>query len=311
VVFDAPPFSTLETPTSLETSRYTFPFYPTAERLFSSFKSLTQFPSILVLPRGANMASTAYKAFMSAAQALPGFNTSHKPYTQISYADLSAQGMPLTPQQSCEPSYQQPYPPNVSPKHEILFQRFRKIRRWTKIAVVTSHVFSGLFSVFMEAVMFYVTYKFYKTKDYPTPDRPWGPWPKNAKLWPTYMLAAASVVTTLLSIGMLIALCCRAKRKAAFFSILYMLVHVVCWAIVAVLYRVGKTSDDLWGWSCTDQAKEVQKILGSSVLNFENLCKFQVSLPLTPRRPTCILPNSDNVGSADIIMGSLARRSRY
>jgi small-conductance mechanosensitive channel len=222
------------------------------------------------------MASTAYKAFMSAAQALPGFNTSNKPYAQVSYADLSAQGMPLTQQQSYQPCQ-----PNVTPRHEILFQRFRRIRRWTKIAVVFSHVFSGLFSVFMEAVMFYVTYTFYKTKDYPMPDRPWGPWPKSTKLWPTYMLAAASVVTTLLSLGMLIALCCRAKRKAAFFSILYMLVHVICWAIVAVLYRVGKTGDDLWGWSCNDKAKEIQKTLGSSVLNFQSLCKFQVSLPLT------------------------------
>jgi hypothetical protein len=80
-------------------------------------------PIYIVLSRGANMASTAYKAFMSAAQALPGFNTSNKPYAEVSYADLSAQGMPLNQQ-----SYQ-PCTPNVSPKHEILFQRFRKVQR--------------------------------------------------------------------------------------------------------------------------------------------------------------------------------------
>ena len=222
------------------------------------------------------MAQNAFQTFLGAAQSLPGFGK-NKPYAQI---HTTEQSTPL-----CNPPYYGGGPPPAmhhgaskpSPKHEVLTSRFHSIRRYTKIAVVCSNVFSGIFSSIMESCMIFVTYKFYKTKDLDTPDRPWGPWPKETKLWPTYMLAASSGVTTILALCLLIALCCQAKRKAAFFSILYSVIHVVFWVGISVTYRIAKKKDDLWGWSCSDQAKEIQKQLGSGLLDFERLCTIQVS----------------------------------
>ena len=221
------------------------------------------------------MAQRVFQNFLGVAQSLPGFSN-HKPYAQIHSTE---QGTPL-----CNPApYGTGSPPNyhldpkMSPKHEVLTSRFHTIRRYIKIAVICSNIFSGILSLIMEIGMIFVTWKFYKTKDHPTPGRAWGPWPKETRLWPTYMLAAASGLTALLSLCLLIAQCCRAKRKAAFFSVLYSLVHIGFWIGISATYRIAKKKDDLWGWSCSEQAKEIQKQLGSKVLNFESLCNIQVS----------------------------------
>ncbi|KIX06281.1 uncharacterized protein Z518_04256 [Rhinocladiella mackenziei CBS 650.93] len=219
------------------------------------------------------MAPNPFKFFLS--QSITGFGN-NKSHAQAGYSDLGVPLCPPTPYFGPSPTAQQ-CDPKASPKHEVLLERFGKIRRWTKIASALSHFISGLLSIFMESAMFYVTYRFYKTKDITTEDRPWGPWPQETKLWPTFMLAAASVVTSLLALAFLIALCCRSKRKAAAFSLLYVLVHIVGWVVISALYRIGKSDNDLWGWSCTDQAKEIQNQLGSDVLNFESLCKLQGS----------------------------------
>lgn len=220
------------------------------------------------------MAQNVFQTFLGVAQSIPGFSN-RKPYAQI---HTTEQGTPLchpTPYGSGPPNYH--VDPKMSPKHEVLRSRSHSVRRYIKITVICSHIFSGVLSLIMEIGMIFVAWKFYKTKDHPTPDRPWGPWPKEVKVWPTYMLAAASGMTALLSLCLLIALCCRAKRKAAFFSILYALVHIVFWVGTSATYRIAKKKDDLWGWSCSDQAKEIQKQLGSKVLNFDSLCTIQVS----------------------------------
>lgn len=217
------------------------------------------------------MPSNIFQSVLGAAQAIPGFGN-NKPHAQVHYSE---QGMPL-----CNPPPQyghlQQCDPHITPKHQVLLERFRKLRRWTKIAVALSSTISALLSVFMESIMIYATYKFYKTKDLYVEGRPWGPWARNTELWPSYMLAGASLVTLLLAFALLIALCCRAKRKATFFSLLGALAHIIFWIVISVLYRVGKTEKDLWGWSCTDKAKAIQDQLGSDVLDFESLCTLQV-----------------------------------
>lgn len=185
------------------------------------------------------MAPNALQTIFGAAQSLPGFGKA-KPYVQITTTEH--QGTPL---------YNAPYygggPPgtyysasNPSPKQEVLNSRFKKVRRYAKIAIVCSHFFSGIFSAILEVCMVLVTYKYYKTKDLATPGSTWGPWAKDTKLWPTYMLAASSGVTALLALYVLIALCCRAKRKAAFFSVIYSVVHVACWIGISAIYRIAK-----------------------------------------------------------------------
>lgn len=231
------------------------------------------------------MASNPFKIFLDAAQAIPGFS-SNKPYAQASYTEL---GTPLyQPTAYCgPPPPMQQCDPQTNPKNTAMISRFSKVRRWTKIARMCSYSFSALFSIFMESIMFYVTYKHYKTKDLTTYGRPEGPWAANTKVWPTYMLAAASIVTSLFSLVSLIALCCRAKRVGKVFGLIYTIAHISSWVAVSATYRIAKTGDDLWGWSCSDVAKEIQQQLGSDVLNFESLCTLQASFS-----PLMLLCNS-------------------
>lgn len=128
--------------------------------------------------------------------------------------------------------------------------------------------------------MIYVLIKYYQTKN----DKGAGrntPWSANTVVWPTYMLAAASGVTLVTTIFALFALCCgKAKgneRKSKIWTtVLKYAIHVISWLIIAVLYRVFKTGDDLWGWSCSDRAKAIQFAFKSD-LDFSALCNIQVS----------------------------------
>lgn len=53
-------------------------------------------------------------------------------------------------------------------------------------------------------------------------------------------------------------------------------IFVVKWIAVFILYRIGKTSKDLWGWSCDDRAKKIQQYYVVQ-LDFQRLCMEQVS----------------------------------
>ncbi|KIW95754.1 uncharacterized protein Z519_02818 [Cladophialophora bantiana CBS 173.52] len=164
-----------------------------------------------------------------------------------------------------------------SSRREFLLRRYNKFRHWARIASGVTNVISALFSASMESIMIYTMYKFYTTKDLFVEGRPWGPWAKGSVLWPTFMLAVASITTSLLALTVLVGLWCRRKHNAAFFSLIYAAGHIVAWVIVSVVYRVEKTEKDLWGWSCTDKARAIQQQLDSKKLNFESLCKLQAS----------------------------------
>ena len=53
--------------------------------------------------------------------------------------------------------------------------------------------------------------------------------------------------------------------------------HVLVWIVVAILYRVGKTGHDLWGWACSPLAQSIQPNF-EGVVDFQSVCKRGVSL---------------------------------
>ena len=132
-----------------------------------------------------------------------------------------------------------------NPKQTSLLRQYRKVRRWAKILSIVSNVISAVLSVVIESIMIYVLYKFYSTSGLYMVGRPWGPWAKNSVVWPTFMFAAISIVTSFLALVALIALCCRSKRKALTFSLIFVVIHVVSWVIVAIIYRFEKTEKDV------------------------------------------------------------------
>jgi len=157
--------------------------------------------------------------------------------------------------------------------------RIERLKHYNAIIAIILNLFSVGITLTMEAIMVYVLYKFYTTKDIPSPGRT-SPWANNTQLWPAFVLLAGSLVTFLLDLGSLIAMCCRKSRRAQKLEegLGYVghIFYVVKWIVVATLYLVGKTSRDLWGWSCDVRAAKIQEFYVTD-LNFERLCMEQVS----------------------------------
>ena len=89
-------------------------------------------------------------------------------------------------------------------------------------------------------------------------------WPKNAKLWPTFMLLAGSGLTLLLSLFTLLSYCIKfsAARRSWKLTVMKYTIHILSWVIISTLYRYEKSlhgvNNDLWGWSCADEANAIQ-----------------------------------------------------
>jgi hypothetical protein len=158
-----------------------------------------------------------------------------------------------------------------------------KGRRYLAIVLLLSKCVSAALSALMESSMVYMMYKYKATRSISNAEYA-GPWPKNPKLWPTLLLAVASGLTLLLTVGSVLSQICKTLRKSSqtaksrpLVTTVKYAVHIGTWACVAVAYRLGKTGDDLWGWSCSDSAKAIQKAFESDV-NFSSLCKLQVCI---------------------------------
>ena len=165
--------------------------------------------------------------------------------------------------------------------HRRASGRSSKGRRYLTIVLLLSKCVSAILSTLMECSMVYMMYKYKSTRSVSRAEYA-GPWPKNPKLWPTLLLAVASGLTLLLTVGSLLSQICKTLRRSGqtakgrpLVTTVKYAVHIGTWACVAVAYRLGKTGDDLWGWSCSDSADAIQKAFENDV-NFSSLCKLQV-----------------------------------
>ena len=54
--------------------------------------------------------------------------------------------------------------------------------------------------------------------------------------------------------------------------------HIAVWVATAVAYRLGNTGNDLWGWTCSDKADQIQDQF-QAVIDFNDFCNVQVCVP--------------------------------
>lgn len=175
-------------------------------------------------------------------------------------------------------------------------KRARKLQKIDKYIGYALGLMSLALATMMDGILAYVLHIFFKTKDIPAPGRV-GPWAVGTELWPAYMLLAASSATFLIDGSTFVAACCvlRSERKrkgkekgedegekfiaaraeSALVKTGY-IAFVSKWFIIATLYRTGKTTKDLWGWSCDKRAANIQKYYVND-LNFATICRIQVS----------------------------------
>ena len=159
-------------------------------------------------------------------------------------------------------------------------EKVQKRKRWLRLLQIATKAFTVLFSVIIFGIIVYIAIKFQTTKTVIRGGR--GPWPKDPKLWPTYMFLATSGVTLIVSIAVLIAYCCSYEkaRTSIRLTVLNYVVHLGVWIAVTFLYRYERNlhgkDNDLWGWACNSAATALQTQF-DGVVDFKMLCTAQVS----------------------------------
>ena len=167
--------------------------------------------------------------------------------------------------------------------NRIQQRKYQQWKRYLRAGQLLARSITILFSTIMFGIMVFVTIKYQTTKDPTRGGRT--AWPKTPKLWPTFMLLAASGVTLALSlITLCAAFCCtnfnRARRSSWKLTVIKYVIHIAAWAAVSIVYRYEKSlhgvDDDLWGWSCSAEVAALQSEF-KDVVDFGVLCESQVS----------------------------------
>jgi len=176
----------------------------------------------------------------------------------------------------------EPNAPFIAPEPYESGKQFNNTRKSTfakwshrvRIIIIVSTVCTALFTLFMGGVMVYMLERFFSTHNKQVNGR--GPWSKNTQMWPTWLLFSASAVTLAITMFSLCLLCCSKKAqksKRIWLTVIKYSIHIFAWAAVAIFYKVGKTGDDLWGWSCSEKAALIQPDFPE--LHFQTLCNIQ------------------------------------
>ena len=175
-----------------------------------------------------------------------------------------------------------PFPPPLktpTPNPRLRQRKHQTLKRYLRITKIASKALTLLFSTFMFATMVFTLATYQRTKSSERGGRT--AWPKEPKLWPTFMLLAGAGSTLLLSFVGLLAYCRafdRARRSWKLTVVKYA-VHIGAWLVVSALYRYEKSThgvnDDLWGWSCSAAAGALQGEF-DGVVDFSSLCGVQV-----------------------------------
>ena len=213
--------------------------------------------------------------------------TAETTHTDTSYHSLPHEpaSTPLKPSQhgpaQHEPVPQAPQPLKFSsPNDRLRRQKYEKLKRYLRILKVVTKAVTVLFSAIMFGGMVFMSIKFNTTKGVIRDGR--NPWPKaGTKLWPTIMLLVGAGFTLALSFATLISYCfCFDKSRRSWkITVVKYVIHIVGWLVISFLYRYEKSlhgdNNDLWGWSCSQEATVVQTEF-KGVVDFEALCNIQV-----------------------------------
>jgi hypothetical protein len=108
-------------------------------------------------------------------------------------------------------------------------------------------------------------------------------WAFNTQLWPTILLltnSSISLTFDLAIVGAYFIAVKQANKISAKFgteiALLDMLSHLVVWLATAIAYRIGRDGHDLWGWSCSGSAQNIQAMFPE--VDFGFFCDLQVGV---------------------------------
>ena len=166
-----------------------------------------------------------------------------------------------------------------TPNSRLRQRKYQTLKRYLRIGKIITKAITVLFSAIMFAIMLFIAIKYQTTKDEVLGGRT--AWPKQPKLWPTFMLLVGAGLTLLLSFITLLSYCCafNKARRSWKLTVVKYVIHIGAWLIISTLYRYEKSThgvnNDLWGWSCSTEAAALQSEF-NGVVNFSSSCSVQV-----------------------------------
>ena len=162
-----------------------------------------------------------------------------------------------------------------------LKQRIRVVKVFLRILSFLLAAYT-LTTMSLTLSMFLRTVRIRRTLYIPPEPITRGPWAKNSKIWPTYVLLVTSIIScgSSLIVLALYTHSIKAANKAQlrYSQIAYGLfaAYAAVWIGTAVAYRQGKNGKDMWGWSCEGETQRVLQPFFKDKLDFRLLCDIQV-----------------------------------
>ena len=113
-------------------------------------------------------------------------------------------------------------------------------------------------------------------------------WSLKTKAWPTYMYFAISLFGVIVNLFVLVSYVWGIKaankvaRLGTAFTITTLLLDIAVWIMAVVVYRYERERtengkhNDLWGWTCSPAAQNIQKVFASEV-PFNRYCNIQTA----------------------------------
>ncbi|KAI9768396.1 MAG: hypothetical protein M1835_006878 [Candelina submexicana] len=162
----------------------------------------------------------------------------------------------------------------------------QKLKRTIRLVRLISRISALCLSIAITALMIHTLLTFLHTRNTyrVTPAGNRTAWHKSTKLWPTIMCLVVASISLLLNATIVLAYYHSVKtaNKANTISTIFTAgvvgFHIVYWGLAAAFYKYGKdthgVSNDLWGWSCSEAARKIQKEFRAEV-DFDRICAVQ------------------------------------
>ncbi|MCJ1447709.1 MAG: hypothetical protein MMC23_008220 [Stictis urceolatum] len=168
--------------------------------------------------------------------------------------------------------------PIVEKEIDGLKQKDLRMKIHIRLFKVVVRVLTFALSVFATYTQAAALHKFLTTKTINRNGR--DPWAKGTQLWPTYLLLTTSALTAIVSLITVLAYLKgikqankRATKLGTPVSVIEICAHSAVWISTTIGYRIGKTGQDLWGWSCSPKAQAIQEVFPE--VNFDFFCNIQ------------------------------------
>ncbi|KAK0111139.1 hypothetical protein ONS95_001515 [Cadophora gregata] len=144
-----------------------------------------------------------------------------------------------------------------------LEKKDQKYKRTIRVLRFISRLVSLILNAIMIGILSFALAKYYLTRNHVTADNQKA-WVTPATLWPTFMLLGIAAVTFCMNLITLCSYVCgvgaanKSQTITTTLGIILLAVHFVSWAVAAGLFRMAETGTDLWGYTCSSKADEIQ-----------------------------------------------------